>query len=247
MSTITETGHAKNVGNFEKLIANVTILGDPYNPSRPSLKLPELNTLLIAAKTAIQAVNASEAVFKSAVSARKVAFAQFGKLITRVNNALKASGTNARVNESAGSLVRKLQGRRATPKMTDEEKQTAAETGNTVTEISSSQMSFDNRIDNFDKLIMLLTSIEAYAPNEEDLTIAALTNLHNDLKAKNTAVIAAQIPLANARIVRNNVLYKENTGMVDISIAVKTYIKSVFGARSPQYNMISSLRFTMHK
>ena len=143
-------------------------------------------------------------------------------------------------------LVRKLQGRRATLKMTDEEKKVAAEAGNEVTEISSSQMSFDSRLDNLDKLIKLLTSIPAYAPNEADLKVAALTTLLTDLKTKNTAVITAETPLVNARIARNDVLYKADTGVVDTSVDVKTYVKSVFGATSPQYKTISGLKFTGH-
>ena len=30
MTSTSETGHAKNVANFEKLIANITALGTPY-------------------------------------------------------------------------------------------------------------------------------------------------------------------------------------------------------------------------
>lgn len=247
MPSTSETGHAKNVANYEKLIANITAFGTSYNPSKASLKLPELNNQLSTAQECISIVNSSEPSYKNAVSARDVAFAPLSKLITRVNNALKASDTTTQVDESAMTLVRKLQGRRATPKMTEEEKKVVAEAGNEVTEISSSQMSFDSRLDNFDKLIKLLSSVEAYAPNEEELTVAALTSLYNDLKAMNTDVIIAEAPLTNARIARNDVLYKPGTGVVDTSVDVKTYVKSVFGATSPQYKTISGLKFTSRK
>lgn len=247
MSSTSETGHAKNVANFEKLITNITAFGATYNPSKASLKLPALNTQLTAAKTAIGAVNSAEPAYKNAVSARDVVFAPLSKLITRVSNALKASDTTTQVDESAMTLVRKLQGRRTSPKMTEEEKKAAAETGNEVTEISSSQMGFDSRLDNFDKLIKLLTSVTAYAPNEADLKVTALTALYTDLKAKNTAVITAEAPLVTARIARNDVLYKAGTGLVDTSADVKMYVKSVFGATSPQYKTISGLKFTSHK
>jgi hypothetical protein len=130
--------------------------------------------------------------------------------------------------------------------MTEDEKKVAAEAGNEVNEISSSQMSFNSRIDNLDKLIKLLTSVTAYAPNEADLKVTSLTTLLTDLKAKNTAVITAEPPLTNARIARNDVLYKAGTGVVDTSLDVKTYVKSVFGATSPQYKTISGLKFTSH-
>lgn len=247
MVSIPETGHAKNVANFEKLIANITALGTLYNPSKASLKLPALNAQLVAAKTALAAVNSSESTCKNLVSARDVAFTPLSKLITRVNNALKASDSTTQIDEIALTLVRKLQGRRANPKMTKEEKEAAAQAGKVVNEISSSQMGFDTRLDNFDKLIKLLASVSAYAPNEADLKVATLTGLYNDLKAKNSAVITAEVPLSNARITRNDVLYRTDTGVIDISVDVKSYFKSAFGATSPQYKAISGLKFTKHK
>ena len=246
MASTSETGHAKNVANFEKLIAETSAFGENFNPSKATLKLPALNTQLATAKAAIAAVNSAEPAYKNAVSARDAAFAPLGKLITRINNALKASDTTIQEDESALTLVRKLQGRRATAKKTEDEKKALAAEGKEVVEISSSQMSFDSRLDNFDKLIKLLSSIPAYAPNEADLKVEALTALYNDLKAKNMAVINAETPLSTARIARNEVLYKQNTGIVDITVDVKNYVKSVFGATSPQYKLISNLKFTSY-
>ena len=244
MASTSETGHAKNVANFEKLIAETSAFGENFNPSKATLKLTALNTQLATAKAAIAAVNSAEPAYKNAVSARDAAFAPLGKLITRINNALKASDTTVQEDESALTLVRKLQGRRATAKKTEDEKKALAAEGKEVVEISSSQMSFDSRLENFDRLIKLLSSIPAYAPNEADLKVEALTALYNDLKAKNMAVINAETPLSTARIARNEVLYKQNTGIVDITVDVKNYVKSVFGATSPQYKLISNLKFT---
>ncbi len=246
MASTSETGHAKNVANFDNLITDVTALATAYNPSKANLKLAALTTQLTAAKAAIAAVNNAEPAYKNAVSAREAVFAPFSKLITRVINALKASDTTEQVDESAMTLVRKLQGRRATPKKTAEEKKVAAEAGKEINEISSSHMSYDSRLDNFDKLIKLLTSVDAYAPNEAELQATALTTLYDDLKAKHTAVNVAAVPLANARIARNEILYKPSTGVVDITVDIKTYIKSVYGATSPQYKAISKLKFTTH-
>lgn len=201
MANINETGHAKNVATFEKLVTNVTGLGTVYNPAKESIQPAALNALLGAAKAAINGFNAAEALWKNAVKAREQVFDPLSKFITRVNNALKASGSSSLIDEAAMTLFRKLQGRRATPKMTDEEKQAAEAEGKEVNESSSSQMSFDNRLDNFDKLIKLLASVPEYAPNEPELSVEGLTALYNDLNSKNLAVIAAEVPLTNARIV----------------------------------------------
>jgi hypothetical protein len=124
-----------------------------------------------------------------------------------------------------------------------EEKKALEAEGKEVNQISASQMSFDNRIENFDRLIMLLSSIPLYNPNEEELKVETLKALHNQLKEKNSEVILPIVQLSNSRITRNTILYKENTGLVDIALDSKTYIKSVFGATSPQYKQVSRLYF----
>ena len=243
MANTSETGHAKNVTNLESLITSIIALGTTYNPSRDSIKLAALQTLLDQSKESLNAVNIAQAAYSNAVAARKVAFEPFGKLITRVMNSLKASGTSTQVVQSARTIVRKLQGRRASAKITEEEKKALEAEGKEVNQISASQMSFDNRIENFDRLIMLLSSIPLYNPNEEELKVETLKALHYQLKEKNSEVILPIVQLSNSRIARNKILYKENTGIVDIAVDSKTYIKSVFGATSPQYKQVSRLYF----
>lgn len=247
MTNTSETGHAKNVTNLESLITSIVALETSYNPSRDSIKLPALQALLTASKESLNAVNIAQATYSNAVAARKVAFEPFGKLITRVMNSLKASGTSTQVVQSARTIVRKLQGRRASAKITEEEKKALEAEGKEVNQISASQMSFDNRIENFDRLIMLLSSIPLYNPNEAELKVETLKALHNQLKEKNTEVILPIVQLSNSRIARNKILYSENTGLVDVALDSKTYIKSIFGATSPQYKQISKLRFIRPK
>ena len=247
MASTSETGHAKNVTNLESLITSIIALGTTYNPSRDSIKLAALQTLLDQSKESLNAVNIAQAAYSNAVAARKVAFEPFGKLITRVMNSLKASGTSTQVVQSARTIVRKLQGRRASAKITEEEKKALEAEGKEVNQISASQMSFDNRIENFDRLIMLLSSIPLYNPNEEELKVETLKALHNQLKEKNSEVILPIVQLSNSRMTRNKILYSENTGLVDVALDSKTYIKSIFGATSPQYKQISKLRFIRPK
>jgi hypothetical protein len=244
MPSTTESGHAINVANFDLIIADVTSYGSTYNPSKESLKIPSLTSLSSSSKIAVGEVTSAEPALKLAQKARDEAFKPLRELVTRANNALKATDTTAQVDAASQTLVRKLHGQRATPKKTEEQKKLASDAGKGSVENSSSQMSFDSRIENFDKFIKLLSSVALYAPNEADLKVSALTNVLTNLKAKNAAVIAVEVPLKNVRIARNILMYKTNTGMVDIALDVKTYIKSVFGATSPQYKKISKIKFT---
>ncbi len=243
MATFIETGHAKNVANFEQLTSFIAGFGTAYNPSKASIKLAAMQTLLTNAKNVVGVVNSSLPANKNAVSARETAFKPLSKLATRIMNAVIATDTTPEVDENVKTLIRKIQGKRAEAKKSEEELKTLAEEGKETKNVSSSQMSYDSRLDSFDKLIKLLTSIPLYAPNEAEIKVTALTALYNDLKTKNTAVITTQVPLSNARIIRNDLLYKEITGLVDIALDSKTYIKSAFGATSPQYKQISKLQF----
>jgi hypothetical protein len=244
MTSISETGHAINVAKFDELTSFAKSYGTDYNPSKPSIKPEALSTLSGYAKKALESVNAALPDYSNAVAAREAAFAPLSKLVTRVLNALKATDTTSQIDENAKTIVRKIQGTRAVPKLTAAERKSVVETGKEVVEISSSQMSYDSRLDNFDKLIKLLSSVSLYAPNEADLKVSALTAFYNELNAKNTAVVNAAIPLSNARMARNDVLYKDLTGLVDIASDVKKYIKSVFGATSSQYKQVGGLKFT---
>ena len=243
MASTTETGHANNVANFESLIISATAFGTSYNPSKESIKLTALQILLTNSKETLNSLNISQSAYSNAVAARESAFEPFSKLVTRVNNSLKASDTTVQVDESAQTIVRKLQGKRASAKLTDEEKKALEAEGKEVNQISAAQLSYDSRIENLDKLIMLLTSVPLYNPNEDDLKIESLTTLYTELKAKNTDVLTATIQLSNARISRNEILYKPLTGLVDIAFDAKVYIKSVFGATSPYFKQISKIEF----
>jgi hypothetical protein len=243
MASTSETGHAKNVANFDEFISYVASFGQIYNPTKPALRLEALQTKLVSAKSALSSVNAALPAYSNAVAAREVAFAPLSRMVTRVINALKATDTSDQVDQNAKTYARKIQGTRAIQKKSEEEKNILASEGKETVEISSSQMSYNSRLDNFDKLIKLLSSVSLYSPNETDLKVESLTALYNDLLSKNSAVVAATAPLSNARILRNEVLYKPITGLVDISIDGKNYIKSVFGATSPQYRQVSKLEF----
>ena len=247
MASTSETGHANNVANLENLITSATAFGTSYNPSKESIKLTALQILLANSKETLNSLNISQSAYSNAVAARESAFEPFSKLITRVNNALKASDTTVQVDDSAQTIVRKLQGRRASAKITDEEKKALEAEGKEGNQISATQLSYDSRLENLDKLIMLLESVPYYKPNEEDLKVESLKSLQTGLKAKNNDVVVASIQLSNARIARNELLYKPLTGLIDVAFDFKVYIKSVFGATSPQYKQISKLKFVDKK
>jgi len=242
MSTPSETGHAKNVANLLQLNSIVISYGAAYNPSKPAIKIPALQLLAANAQNALTVLNVAMSDYKNATAAREVAFLALSPLATRAMNALKATDTTTQVDDNAKTLLHKILGQKAsrkTPKVVLELKAEETEKKG----ISTSQMSFDNRLANMDSMITLFESVPEYIPNEEDIKPAALRAFHTSLKAKNDAAVTTGIAFSNARIVRNDILYKPLTGLVDLSVDVKNYIKSVYGAKSPQYKQVSGLIF----
>lgn len=241
MSTVYESGHAKNAANFQTLIANVKGYGASYNPSKASIQLPNLIAAAEAAYAAIGNLNSLLPNYSIAVAEREEAFAPLSKLSTRILNSLKATDAIANVIDNAETNHRKITGRRASRKLSQAEIQAMAAEGKEVNQISTSQQSYDKRLESFDKQIKLLASIPTYTPNEVELQVATLQALLNDLYSKNTTVTNQTVPLNAARIARNEVLYNAETGIVALAQSVKSYAKSVFGTSSANYKLISGI------
>lgn len=237
---INEKGHARNVENFQRLISFVTAYGAIYNPTNPLILLAALNAKLTSANAGLANVSAMLMPYKLAVNEREIAFAPLSKLITRVVNAYAASGTDEKNIADAQTFARKIQGKRATPAVKDNP---ATPEDESLQSISASQMSYTQRVENLENLLNLLSGDAMYAPNEEELKMITLSAMANDLMTKNNNVINAVTPLSNSRISRNNTLYAKDSGMLAQAALVKKYVKSVFGADSPQFKQISELQF----
>jgi hypothetical protein len=246
MASTSETGHAKNVANFEDLISFCTGYGAQYNPSNPTLTLTALNTLFTNAKASLDTLNTTRVPWVIAVNAREIAFKPLSPLVTRVINALDSTEASAEIVADAKTISRKIQGSRSSKTVTT----TPPDPNNPAPDpktVSASQMSYDSRIENLQKLVKLLAAQPEYTPNETELSVATLDTLHSNLTTLNSAAVNTYTSVSNSRIARNNSLYSPVTGLVDIAGSVKKYVKSVFGASSPQYKQISGLQFRIVK
>lgn len=244
MATINESGYAKLVANFRVFIAAILKFGERYNPAKILLKIAEMQKLADRCDASMLKVSNAKADYKTALDDREKLFSQLSKLTTRIMNALKSSDTTERIDETVRSIIRKIQGVRSKSKKAAEEKM-ADGTEDTVKVISVSQMSYDNRINNLQDLIQLLKGIQAYKTNEPDLQIESLNKYKEDLIAKNNAVVSAFLALKTARSERNELLFNSGSGLVDIALDAKSYIKSAFGPSSSQYKQVSGLEFTV--
>ena len=248
MKTNSVSGHSTNVASLEEEISICTGYGTAYNPSKASLKLPALQTLLTTGRSALQTVKSAKTIFDNATNAREIAFAPIKKFSTRIINALKATDATQQLIDDVVTVNRKIQGVRAKKLVVEPVKSLATEvpTEPEHKNISVSQQSYNDFIDHFAKLIQVITSEPLYIPNELDLKTTALNTHLATLRTLNTAVINAHTAYTNTMIARNFVLYQPLAGLVDTGLEVKNYVKSVFGATSPQYKQISKIKFTKH-
>lgn len=247
MASTSETGHGKNVSNFETLIAFCKGYGADYNPSEISLTLPELQKKITACQASLKAVNTLLIPYTKAVNERDLVYKPIKSLTTRLINAFAACKASPNTLNNAKTYAAKIKGTRINTKQTTlkDPQNSNPETKNVS--ISVSQLSFDSQIKNFELLIETLKAEPKYKPNETELQVATLEALLANLRLKNSAVINATEPLSTARITRNNDLYNETTGLVTIAQEVKSYVKSVYGATQPRYKQISGIKFTKYK
>lgn len=244
MATFSETGHAKNVDNFSSLIANATSMGEKYNPTNPSIALTALSLKEKAARAAVDAVNVAMPAYAKACEERDSSFSEMDGLVTRVYNGLCASSSSDATDATAASIVRKIRGTRSSSSKAASKAAAAASAPKTV---SVSQRSFDSQVDNFDRLVEFLAATPEYAPNEPELKLTALRTVATNLRTKNNACNAAKISLDSARDARNAELYEPTTGLVDVALTVKAYVKSLYGTASPEYKRVGAIEFRKAK
>jgi len=238
MASTSEVGHAKNVANFQDLIEFVVGYNTNYNPSKASLQVANLQALKAEGDTKLADVIVQNTAFNNKVNERVSTFEGHRAYSTRLLNALQSTDATKETIDDAKGFNRKIQGKRAS------KAETPVDPNAPVPKtISSSQMSYDQLIQHFEGLKAVLETEPSYAPNETDLQITALTDKITDMIKKNNEVATAYAKVSNSRIARKKTLYTKANNLVETAAEVKKYVKSVFGASSPEYAQVSGIKF----
>jgi hypothetical protein len=258
MKSTSETGHAKNVANFQDLIEFVTGYGTTYDPSKNSLQLAELITLKTSADTALAEVITKNTAYNGKVNERVAAFSDIKSLATRLINALQTTDASPETIQDAKAFNRKIQGKTKKSPPSPEGGGGNGGQGGEGNEgngfppfggqgASTSQQSYDQLIQHLAGLKSILETEPTYTPNETELQVATIEAKIADLTTKNTAVATAYTAVSNSRISRNQTLYTGINCLIDTANEVKKYIKSVFGANSPQFAQVKGIEFKKTK
>lgn len=246
-----ETGHAKNLAilhSYNQFIAN---LGPAYNPPMASIKLTALETLYNSAKAVLDLHKLATETWKVQTNKREIAFGGLAAFSTRILGVLRSTNAPKQTIDDFSSLVgkirgdgRRLSGAGSEPPVGG----STAETENPAPRArSSSQRSYDQRIEHFSKMILLLKAVPDYTPTEPDLTIAGLEALYTDLFTANSNATKAEADVRTARTDRNSALYAEGTGVIDLVKKSKAYVLGIYGRNSEQYRNAIGYKLTTFK
>lgn len=240
MASTSETGHARNVAQFKKMLTSVRLYGPPYNPADDSLKLPQLEALLLDAQASIVEVTLKKRAHDNSINHRKALFKDLKPFSSRLINVLKSSKISKDLLKDALFFTRKMRGGRAVAITTQVSLDVNTPPPN---KNSTSQQSFTQVLEHFAGLIALLDSAPSYRPNEVEMQVNTLRIKQQELDIANEDVDIAGVYADNIRAHRDNILYKNPINLYDVALEVKNYVRGVFGPKSSQYKQIQSLKF----
>lgn len=240
MSSTSEVGHAKNVANLQKITQQVTTYS-LYNPPIENIALANLQTLYTTATAKLAEVEDKRNANKNAIIIRQTAFENLKSTCTKIVNLLEILGLPQGTLDQARSMNRAIQGSSKKTTTPPEKGKEASKTA------STSRQSFTQQAENFGILLQLLATIPGYTPNEEDLKLNNLTTYHASLMSATQAVDQTEAELNTKLIERDKILYAEGAGLYTIAQNIKKYVKSLYGATSPEYTNVSAIEFTNRK
>jgi hypothetical protein len=239
-----ETGHAPNLDSFRKLKTCVERFGDRYAPNVTALQIPSLNAIGAEVAAAMLALDEANAPYFVVINQREEAFKLIPALASRSLRMAETMPINKTSLERLKELERRLYGRRAKAKAKPQGEGEGAQGAAPHRYISVSQLSFAQRIEHFEEFIVILKNEPSYAPHEEALQVPTLESRLSELALTNDAVMQRELPVREARYLRNKLMYAPQTGMVDIALSVKKYVYAAFGRDSEEYGEVKELKFS---
>lgn len=229
---ISETGHHINIENLDLLAKKIKAMGTAYKPVKKEILLLNLEGKYNEGKMHSTKIDGLLSSWKIVVDDRQEVFKKVKPLVTRIIGNLYGMDVKSSLIEDAKQLQAKINSTRLTkPKdKSIENDQDADESKHSV-----SQQSFNSMVKNYSSFLSLLEKAPGYQTNIADLTLLSLQNFKKQLQIANTTMNTSSTDLYNARADRNLFLYTPETGLVDIALSAKNYIKGMYGASHPTY------------
>ena len=237
MSSTSETGHAVNLINFQTLVSRCAGYGPRYNTNNSRIQVANMSALSSNVINAIQNITTTKPAWDNAINIRQTIFADMVKLSTRVINAFEATeNVTEKQVEDARTVIRKIRGERKSKKVVTPSPDSAEQ-------ISASQQSYANQILHFTELIGIVSADPTYTPNETELQVAQLQAFQQSMGNSFDTVNTTQNPYLAALATRNDLMYTSTTGLVDVALEAKKYVRSVSAITKEEFKQISGIKF----
>ncbi|MBL7765389.1 MAG: hypothetical protein JNJ58_04815 [Chitinophagaceae bacterium] len=236
MKNISETGHGINLSNFKLQIDHCIGFGGEYAPDNTDLLIANMNAQYDAGKALHETVITALQESKDPINQRELLFDGLSKLVTRSLGYVKSTKLDKAFKLDAKGLANKIRGKSKAVKV-------GADGLPDADQISNSHLSYVMRAENLKAYISLVGSTPLYATQVAGISLADLTALWTEMDEMNKNIGNIIAPVAHARIARNKALYNKANGILAISVACKEYVKGLYGASSPEYRMISGIRY----
>jgi hypothetical protein len=234
MASVSETGHYVNLENFKLIIERITGFGADYAPLTDKIKIPNMTNQWSVADGLHQAYIVSLEATRLPVNGREDLFDVMTDRVKKSLNLNMSTNATKRSKKDAKGWADKITGNNIRVKKLEDGTPDPKS-------VSNSQKSFTKRADNFKHLVEIYKSDGNYATNEVDISTAKLLLLLDDINASNTLIAELITDATLKRIARNESLYMEETGIIDVSLACKSYVKSKYGARSAVAKTVTSI------
>lgn len=240
MASQSERGHAKNVANFKELITVINGFGVQYSPISEELQTESLAKVLEKAELVIDKLKSCELAEKQATARLQTAFKGLGTLTSQLLGLVESMRADESVVENLRSLKKRITGENARRKKSTDANSEMVEEKETR---STSRQSYDSRLDDFQRFVLILQSVQGYTPKEDAFKI---DTLQKKLEAMKKAITESDEYTTTRRMVmneRNTLLYTADTGLVDTAQRVRSYIKAAFGGtRSEAYKRVCKIK-----
>ncbi len=233
MASTSEVTIGARVTNAEKILTYLQAF-EGYAPTDATIKIPALVTLITNTKAKNTETASSVQTYSAAVDKRQALFQSDTNSLIKVLSPIGATVRSAfsKASKEAtdiAAMIIKIRGARISKGSKDQSGEF----------VSQSERSYGSMTQNFANIITTLENYGAkYDPLNAYIKIAALKEKLTQLTEANIAVTASYGKLKEKRDDRAT-LYKELT---TITQRIKDAVKSQYGLRSTEYNLIKGIK-----
>lgn len=233
MASTSEVTIGAKVTNAEIISTNLKAFAG-YAPSDPALTAAELDKLINNTKAKNSEAASAAQDYSAAVDTRQKLFQKNSNSLIKVMSPVGATvrssfGKTSKEANDIAAMITKIRGVKV-KKATKEP---------TADFVSQSERSYGSMTQNFSDMITTLNKFGVkFAPVNADILIATLQTKLTDLTAANISVTATYGQLKEKRDDRSD-FYKQLT---DITQRIKDAVKSQYGLKSTEYNLIKGIK-----